>query len=226
MWMNGRRSALRRLNPIGRRGGREGQLALLRSVTLAALGRELHPEEDAGVRVALDQVNEEAGTAEPTLPMVVEALLHPRGGDGRLGLRRRDLGVRRRRPRRRPGLQPLGDGDLRGMFDGPPTERIDLDGRLVVLDLSAVRDSEEPAVLMTCAAARQQRSCASARRRPTARARRCPRSSASSRRSGASPRTSGRRVAAGELQALPRTRHRQLRLPRTASNAALATALE
>ncbi len=28
--------------------------------------------------MALDQVNEEAGVFEPTLPVVVEALLHPR----------------------------------------------------------------------------------------------------------------------------------------------------
>jgi hypothetical protein len=39
---------------------------------------DLQPEEDAALRVALDQVNEEAGVFEPTLPMVVEALLNPR----------------------------------------------------------------------------------------------------------------------------------------------------
>jgi hypothetical protein len=67
-----------RLNPIERRGDREGQLALLRSVALTALRRDLQSEEDATLRVALDQVNEEAGVFEPTLPMVVQPLLHPR----------------------------------------------------------------------------------------------------------------------------------------------------
>ena len=66
-----------RLNPISRRGGRERQLSLLRTVAKAALRRDLVPEEDAGLRVALDLVNGEA-TGEPTLPMIVDALLHPR----------------------------------------------------------------------------------------------------------------------------------------------------
>lgn len=42
------------------------------------------------------------------------------------------------------------------MFDGPITEGIDLDGAMVVLDLSAMRDSEALAMLMTCSAAWQQ----------------------------------------------------------------------
>ncbi len=67
-----------RLNPLSPRGGREGPLSLLRSVAQAALRRELSPEEDAGLRVALEVVDEESGAAEPTLPMVVDALLHPR----------------------------------------------------------------------------------------------------------------------------------------------------
>jgi hypothetical protein len=67
-----------RLNPVTRRGGFEGQLSVLRSVAAAALQRELGPEEDAGLRVALEQVDEECDVGEPTLPDVVEALLHPR----------------------------------------------------------------------------------------------------------------------------------------------------
>ena len=92
-----------RLNPISPRGGREGQLSLLRSVAQAALRRELGPEEDAGLRVALDQVSRECGEREPTLPMVVEALLHPREAmvAGRLG---------RRRGRVRGGQPLLGAG--------------------------------------------------------------------------------------------------------------------
>jgi len=53
-------------------------------------------------------------------------------------------------------LQRLCEGDLRGMFDGPTSEGIDLDAGMVVLDLSAMRDSEALGVLMTCAGAWQQ----------------------------------------------------------------------
>jgi hypothetical protein len=53
-------------------------------------------------------------------------------------------------------LQRLCAGDLRGIFDGPTSEGIDLEGALFVLDLSAMRDSDALAVLMTCTAARQQ----------------------------------------------------------------------
>ena len=42
------------------------------------------------------------------------------------------------------------------MFDGPTSEGLDLDAPLVVLDLSAVRDSAALGILMTCAAAWQQ----------------------------------------------------------------------
>jgi TraG P-loop domain len=47
----------------------------------------------------------------------------------------------------------LCEGDLRGMFDGATSPGLDLDARLVVLDLSAVRDSAALGILMTCAAA-------------------------------------------------------------------------
>ncbi len=145
-----------RLNPISPRGGREGQLSLLRSVAQAALRRELGPEEDAGLRVALDQVSRECGEREPTLPMVVEALLHPReamvrgvsaAGEDEFAAASRSSAL---------ALQRLCAGDLRGMFDGPTTAGLDLDGPLVVLDLSAVRDSAALGILMTCAGAWQQ----------------------------------------------------------------------
>ena len=110
-----------RLNPLSPRGGREGQLGLLRSVAQAALRRELSPEEDAGLRVALDVVDEESGAAEPTLPMVVDALLHPREamvagvsatGAEEFAEANRACAL---------ALQRLCEGDLRGMFDGPTT---------------------------------------------------------------------------------------------------------
>lgn len=145
-----------RLNPITPRGGREGQLSLLRSVAKAALRRELSPEEDAGLRVALELVSEEAGSGEPTLPMVVDALLHPREAmvKGVSAASGEDFAEANRESAL--ALQRLCEGDLRGMFDGPTSEGLDLDAPLVVLDLSAVRDSAALGILMTCAAAWQQ----------------------------------------------------------------------
>jgi hypothetical protein len=50
-------------------------------------------------------------------------------------------------------LRRLVHGDLCGMFDGPTTPGLRLDGPLVVLDLSAVYHSSALGVLMACAAA-------------------------------------------------------------------------
>jgi len=46
------------------------------------------------------------------------------------------------------GLQDLCEGPLRGMFDGPTTAGLDLDAKLLVLDLHAVRDSPAVGILM------------------------------------------------------------------------------
>jgi hypothetical protein len=145
-----------RLNPLSPRGGRQGPLSLLRSVAQAALRRELDPEEDAGLRVALEVVDAESGEAEPTLPMMVDALLHPREAmvAGVCAASAEEFAEANRSSAL--ALQRLCEGDLRGMFDGPTSEGLDLDAPLVVLDLSAVRDSAALGILMTCAAAWQQ----------------------------------------------------------------------
>lgn len=145
-----------RLNPLSPRGGREGPLSLLRSVTQAALRRQLSPEEDAGLRVALDAINTESTISEPTLPMLVDALLHPRAAmvEGVSAASAADFAEANRSAAL--ALQRLCEGDLRGMFDGPTSAGLDLDMPLVVLDLSAVRDSAALGILMTCAAAWQQ----------------------------------------------------------------------
>jgi type IV secretory pathway VirB4 component len=145
-----------RLNPLSPRGGMAAQLGLLRSVAQAALRRELGPEEDAGLRVALKGLGKAAGAAEATLPMIVAALLEP-GAEmvegvaaktkERFAAANRNVAL---------ALQRLCEGDLRGMFDGPTSAGLDLDAPLVVLDLSAVRDSAALGILMTCAAAWMQ----------------------------------------------------------------------
>jgi hypothetical protein len=142
-----------RLNPIDRRIGRDGQLSLLRSVAQEALGRELDPEEDACLRVGLDEVNAACVGREPTVTDVVEALLHPRpamvagvsaAGEWQLAEACRPVAL---------ALQRLCEGDLRGMFDGPTSPGIDFEAPLVVLDLSAVRDRAAVGILVTCAGA-------------------------------------------------------------------------
>ena len=50
-------------------------------------------------------------------------------------------------------LQDLCEGPLKGMFDGPTTPGLDLDAKLLVLDLHAVKDSPAVGILMACATA-------------------------------------------------------------------------
>jgi type IV secretory pathway VirB4 component len=143
-----------RLNPLSPRGGREGQLSLLRSVAEAALSRALTPEEDAGLRVALDLVNSGRAAQEPTLPQIVAALLRPRA-EMVAELATDEQAFAEATRQAALALQRLCEGDLRGMFDAPTTPGLDLDAPLVVLDLSAVADSAALGILMTCAAAWQ-----------------------------------------------------------------------
>ncbi len=149
-------------NPAGAGGGsgpgdavRRSRGALTSSLAIACLGRDLFPRERAAVDAAVDEATSRARLAlmeAPTLPLVVDALLDP-GIDAALAIRSsrsalmedgRDVALELRR---------LVHGDLCGMFDGPTTPGLRLDGPLVVLDLSAVYHSSALGVLMACAAA-------------------------------------------------------------------------
>lgn len=139
-----------RLNPIARGAGWQGQLGLLQAVCAGALHRPLAPEEEAGLREALKILN--ARDNEPTLPAVVDVLLRP--SIEMAAALATDVGELAQATRQAAlGLQRLCEGDLRGMFDGPTTPGLDLDARLVVIDLHAVYDSAALGILMTCAAA-------------------------------------------------------------------------
>jgi len=130
--------------------GERRQVELLASLATACLGRPLAPRERVAVDLALAAVS--ARCAVPTLPAVVDALLDPtpeaasriRTDHQRLLEDGRDVALELRR---------LVHGDLRGMFDGPTTPGLDLDGALVVLDLSALYNSPALGVLMACATA-------------------------------------------------------------------------
>ncbi len=133
---------------------RRRRIVLTSSLAVACLGRDLRPRERAAIDAALGEATDRARRAgmAPTLPQVVEALLDP-GFEASVTLRTsrselledgRDVALELRR---------LVHGDLCGMFDGPTSPGLRLDGPLVVLDLSAVYHSPALGVLMACAAA-------------------------------------------------------------------------
>jgi hypothetical protein len=142
------------VNPLSRRAGWEAQLSLLLAVASAAVERPLQPEEHAGLREAL-AVADRKKRSEPTLPDVVELLFAPTAEMATRLASKPDEVARAARPAAL-GLQRLCEGELRGMFDRATTAELDVDGRAVVLDLSAVYHSAALGILMTCAAAWQR----------------------------------------------------------------------
>lgn len=148
--------------PRGARGGGDTaetarrRLALLAGLASACLGRMLTPVEHTAVEIALGTVG--ARTASPVLPEVVEALLAPDEEAAR-SLRLRTGALRDGALDVALELRRLVHGELSGMFDGPTTPGIDLDGPAVVLDLSAVYHSPALGALMACAAAFVEAAC-------------------------------------------------------------------
>lgn len=140
-----------RLNPLASRPEEHAQLELLRAVTLTAIGAPLTQVESGALREALRIVRRQA-VAEPTLPEIAYVLFHP---VAEMAERLRSTPARLAADARRAALalQDLCEGPLRGMFDGPTTPGLDLDAKLVVLDLHAVRDSPAVGILMACASA-------------------------------------------------------------------------
>ena len=140
-----------RLNPLASRPEEHAQLELLRAVAVTAIGGPLSQAESGALREALRTVRQ-AGDAEPTLPEIARVLFHPVSGMAdRLRTTTQQLAHDARRAAL--ALQDLCEGPLRGMFDGPTTPGLDLDSKLVVLDLHAVKDSPAVGILMACATA-------------------------------------------------------------------------
>lgn len=140
-----------RLNPLDRRIAREDQLRLLHAIGSAALDRSLLPQEKTALGIALEQAAG-GGAETATLPGVVDALIHPAEHAG-VTVGAEQVSVREWGREAGFELRRLVTGDLAGMFDGPTSAEIDLGAPLVVLDLSAVYNSEALGILMTCAAA-------------------------------------------------------------------------
>ncbi|MFL5824803.1 MAG: helicase HerA domain-containing protein [Solirubrobacteraceae bacterium] len=140
-----------RLNPLASRPEEHAQLELLRAVTITAVGGPLTQIEGAALREALRTVRL-SGVSEPTIPDIAATLFSP-PTEMAERLRTTVAGLAADARRAALALQDLCEGPLRGMFDGPTTPGLDLDGRLVVLDLQAVRDSPAVGILMACATA-------------------------------------------------------------------------
>jgi type IV secretory pathway VirB4 component len=140
-----------RLNPLASRPEEHAQLELLRAVTVTALGGPLTQAEAGALREALRTVRVRTH-AEPTLPAIASVLFQP---VAEMAARLQTSTERLASDARRAALalQDLCEGPLRGMFDGPTTPGLDLDAKLLVLDLHAVRDSPAVGILMACATA-------------------------------------------------------------------------
>ena len=140
-----------RLNPLASRPEEHAQVELLRAVTITAVGGPLSQIEGAALREALRAVRC-SPVREPSLPDIAALLFSPMAAMAE-GLRTTVDGLAADSRRAALALQDLCEGPLRGMFDGPTTPGLDLDSRLVVLDLHAVRDSPAVGILMACATA-------------------------------------------------------------------------
>ncbi|MDQ2759325.1 MAG: ATP-binding protein [Actinomycetota bacterium] len=140
-----------RLNPLASRPEEHAQLELLRAVAATAIGGPVTQIEAAALREALHAVRA-SGIDEPTLPDIAKVLFSPLT---EMAERLRTTPERLVTDARRAALalQDLCEGPLRGMFDGPTTPGLDLDAKLLVLDLHAVRDSPAVGILMACATA-------------------------------------------------------------------------
>jgi type IV secretory pathway VirB4 component len=140
-----------RLNPLASRPEAHAQLELLRAVAVTAIEGPITQIEAAALREALHVVRER-GAGDPTLPEIARALFHP---TAEMADRLRTDVDRLASDARRAALalQDLCEGPLRGMFDGPTSPNLDLDSRLLVLDLHAVKDSPAVGILMACATA-------------------------------------------------------------------------
>ena len=139
-----------RLNPLASRPDEHAQVNLLRAIAATAISTPLTQPESAGLREALRLVRRLA--REPTLPEIAAVLFSPpKTMADRLRTTPEQLAQDVRRAAL--ALQDLCEGPLRGMFDGPTTPGLDLDARLLVLDLHAVRDSPAVGILMACATA-------------------------------------------------------------------------
>jgi type IV secretory pathway VirB4 component len=142
-----------RLNPLDPAIGGATRLTLLRSIAELLLGRQLHPREGAALEQAYTEVELAARRRrrQPRIPEVAARLLAPSEqaaaalttSVGELQEWGRDVAY---------SLRRLVTGDLAGMFDEETSPGLDLDGRMVSVNLRQVTDAAKP-ILMACVSA-------------------------------------------------------------------------
>ena len=149
-----------RLNPLSARPEEHAQIELLRAIATTAIGEPLTQAEAAALREALRTVRDRtsanpaisARQREPTLPAICTVMFDP-PAEMAAHLQTTPVALRTDSRRAALALQDLCEGPLKGIFDGPTSSGLDLDAKLLVLDLHAVRDSPAVGILMACATA-------------------------------------------------------------------------
>ena len=139
-----------RLNPLAGARDDTDRAALLGALVAAGLERRLAPSERAALEVALVAADE--SPSETTLSEVLDQLLAPSPASARsLGTTTTALAAEGRTAALE--LRRLVLGELRGMFDGPTSTGVQLDGDVVVLDVSGALRAGALPVVLSCAAA-------------------------------------------------------------------------
>ena len=132
------------------------QTSLLQALAESSLNRQLTPEERTACDLALQDFRFDYGDSRiPTIPDIVEWLLNPQE-DAAKRVSTTTEEIARSVRQVALELRRMCHGDLKGMFDGHTNIKVDWDGPLVVIDLSAVFASSALGLLMTCATAWMQ----------------------------------------------------------------------
>lgn len=138
------------LGPEVEEQGRVARTAMVTALMGSVLGRPLSPIEDAALGWAVSLVCDSGRVGNPTLADVAVVLAQPttemaeRASRTQAALASAVDDVRL-------ALGKLLDRELRGMFDGSSTVRLDGSGRGLVLDLSAVRHNHAALALVMIA---------------------------------------------------------------------------
>jgi len=138
-----------RLNPLAGSPDDPGRLALLCALVASGLERRLAPTERAALEVALLDAD---AVGCSTLSGVLRELLDP-ASSAAAALGTTPEALARESRAAALELRRLVSGELRGMFDGETSADVDLDGDVVVFDVSAAVRSGALPVVLSCAAA-------------------------------------------------------------------------
>ena len=141
-----------RLNPLASRPEEHAQLELLRAVDDDRAGRPADPARGGRAARGAAHGPRAAAAVSRRCPRSPRCCSTPSAAmAAALQTTPEQLAADARRAAL--ALQDLCEGPLRGMFDGPTSPGLDLDAKLLVLDLHAVRDSPAVGILMACATA-------------------------------------------------------------------------